>query len=166
MQCFRQHNTVFKKHWQRCNSEETVVLKKGSNPKAVYCLLFPVKLAEIWWNCTSEKDALYLKDLSLRPEDRIQIALTHYHHFMLQNSKLLNSGSANSLIPFLLLTTHLHNPMLHTPIMTAYLMLQVLWFIKPKVPSQFWQSNSMECQMFRDCSMTLLILRLQRDKLC
>lgn len=45
--------------------------------------------------------------------------VAHIHPCMLQNPRLSNSVSANSLILFHLLTTHLHNAMLHSPISSA-----------------------------------------------
>lgn len=93
--------------------------------------------------------------------------VAHIHPCMLQNPTLLNSVSANSLILLHLLTTHLHNPMLHSPITSAPPKSPLIYQTKSWLSSGSWIASTVECQMFGDYAMPLLIpsLMLQGDNL-
>lgn len=119
------HYYIFKSLDKGATVQETGVLKKGSNQRAVCCPQFPTKSAEIWWNSALQRRTFGTRGISAvmsrgHNANCFNLALlAHIHPCMLQNPRPSNSASANSLTFFHLLTTHLHNPMLHSPIPSA-----------------------------------------------
>lgn len=109
----------------KVQQSKPVVLKKGSNQRAVCCPQFPTKSAESWWNSALQRRMLGTQGFSAimsrgHNSNCFNLVLeAHIHPCMLQNPRLLNSVSANSLILFHLLTTHLHKPMLLSAITSA-----------------------------------------------
>jgi len=93
--------------------------------------------------------------------------VAHIHPCTLQNPRLLNFLPTNFLILFPLLTTYLHNPMLHSPITSVTPKSPLVYQTESPESSVRWSASPVERQIFSDYAMPLLItsLMLQGDNL-